>query len=233
MDQATMRIVDMPERERPRERLLDAGAETLSTGELLAILVGSGSGGRSALHVGNDVLMEVGSLPAMARLAPAELARCRGIGAARAARILAALELGRRSLLPDKPRPKVQGPGEIAALLAPFVQARDREHFGSLLLDSRNAVIGRSTVAIGSLNASLVHPRELFRPAIVQRAARIVLWHNHPSGDPSPSPEDLTLTRRLESAGRTLGIPVMDHVILGEGTFHSMREGRWEGLTFV
>ena len=219
-------IQSLPAAERPRERLLAQGPDGLSTVELLAILIGSGHRSRSALVIAHELFSETPSLGTLVRLEPLELARRTGIGPSRAARIMAGLTLGRRSLLPSEPRDRVHTPEDAAELLLPHYQHQSREHFGVLLLDSRHGVIARQTVTIGSLDRSLVHPREVFRPAIVHRAARIVLFHNHPSGDPSPSPEDLALTRRLVEVGQTLGIEVLDHIVLGDGIFESLRESR-------
>ena len=225
MQALSPRIRDLPESERPLERLELHGAGPLATVELLAILVGSGGRGRSALAVAHDVLASSGSLKDLGRMEPGELARLPGVGRSRAARMMAALELGRRALAASEPGAVVESPADAAALLLPHFQGRDREHFGVLILDARNRLVARRTVAIGSLNASLVHPREVFRPAIVLRAARLVLFHNHPSGDPTPSPEDVALTRRLVDLGRTMGIEVLDHVVLGDGRFQSLRDG--------
>jgi DNA repair protein RadC len=196
---------------RPREKLCARGVAALSDGELLALLLGSGTPGRSAMRIAR----------ALARRSPAELAgwplmrwlRVQGIGPARAAAVLAAFELGRRAAEPKGPAPAIRGPEDVLALVRDLARAR-REHFVVLLLNARHELQCRETVSIGSLNASIVHPREVFLPAILHSAASVVLVHNHPSGDPEPSEEDLSITRRLVEVGELVGIGVLDHVIV-------------------
>lgn len=219
----TTRISDLPDAERPRERLLDLGAECLASVELLAVLIGSGSRGRSALMVAHELLARAGTVASIAAMDPLELADLPGVGRTRACRIMAALETGKRAMLPAEPRRRIESPEDAAAYLMPLYRSHDREHFGILMLDARNGILARRTIAIGSLNQSIVHPREVFRPAVVARAARVVVFHNHPSGDPTPSPEDLALTRRLVEAGRTMGIDLIDHLVLGDARFQSVR----------
>ena len=196
---------------RPREKLRARGPAALSDAELLALLVGSGSARRSALRIGRH----------LARKRPAELAEWStarwllvpGIGPARAAALAAAFELGRRAAeRPDPSRP-IRGPEDIMHHVRDLPRAR-REHFVVLLLNARHELQCRETVSIGSLNASIVHPREVFLPAILHSAASVVLVHNHPSGDPEPSEEDLSITRRLVQVGELVGIGVLDHVIV-------------------
>ena len=196
---------------RPRERLREQGPGALSDPELLALVIGSGVAGRSALRVGRVV----------ARHHPAELGTwplarwlgIPGVGLARAAALVAAFELGRRAL--DRPvcRAPIRGPEDVLAHVRDLPRAR-REHFVVLLLNARHELERRETVSIGSLNASIVHPREVFLPAILHSAASVVLVHNHPSGDPEPSEEDLSITRRLLEVGELVGIGVLDHVIV-------------------
>ncbi len=201
------------------------GCEALSTVDLLTVLIGSGGKEMPAQEIAARLLARTEGLPGLARIDPVELADQKGIGSSLACRLVAAVELGRRAMQPAGKRLRIQSPEDAAAILLPRYRHRSREHFGIVLLNARNAVIRIQVIAVGSLNASLVHPRELFRPAIIQRAARLILFHNHPSGDPTPSPEDVALTGRLIELGKTLGIEVVDHVILGDGRFESLRDG--------
>ena len=211
--------------DRPREKLLRAGAATLSDAELVAVVLGSGVRGRDALAVATELLGASGGAEGLAALPPARLTRAPGVGSSRAARLVAAIELGRRVVAgPRAPRPRVASPAAAAEYLLPRLGRLREEHFGVLLLDTRHRLIRAVVVSVGSLDASLVHPREVFRAATEHSAAAIVLFHNHPSGDPAPSAEDLTLTRRLVQAGELMGIGVVDHVVLGDGCWHSVRE---------
>ena len=211
--------------DRPGERLIRLGATALSDAELLALVVGSGVRGRDALAVAGDLLAGAGGLDGLWALPPARLTRSSGVGPRRAARILAAIELGRRVIAgPRVERPKLASPAAVAAYLLPQMGRSRQEHFGALLLDTRHRLIRAVVVSIGSLDASLVHPREVFRAAAEHSAAALVLFHNHPSGDPQPSAEDLALTRRLVQGGSLMGMPVVDHVVVGDGCWHSLRE---------
>jgi DNA repair protein RadC len=211
--------------DRPREKLARAGAEALGDNELLAILLGAGTRGRTALDVANGLLEAADGLRGLTRMGRDELSRARGIGAARAARIQAALELGRRSLTRNPAeRPQFASPREVGAFLLPQYGSYPVERFGVLLLDTRHRLIRARILSVGSLDASVVHPREVFREAILAGAAAVVLFHNHPSGDPSPSRDDLSLTRRLVTAGELIGLEVIDHVVLAESRSASMKE---------
>ena len=211
--------------DRPREKLARAGAEALGDNELLALLLGAGTRGRSALDVANSLLESAGGLRALTRMGRDELLRAHGVGAARAARVQAALELGRRSLSRDPTeRPQFGTPREVAAFLLPLFGSYPVERFGILLVDTRHRLLRTRILSVGSLDASVVHPREVFREAILAGAAGLVLFHNHPSGDPSPSRDDLSLTRRLMTAGELLGIDVLDHVVLADSRYASMKE---------
>jgi DNA repair protein RadC len=215
----------LPAEERPREKLLRAGPATLSDTELVAVVLGTGVAGRDALAVADDLLAASGGVAGLAALPAARLTRAMGVGSGRAARLMAAIELGRRVMAgPRALRPRVAAPAAAAAYLLPRLGRLREEHFGVLLLDTRHRLIRTVVVSIGSLDASLVHPREVFRAATEHSAAAIVLFHNHPSGDPAPSAEDLILTRRLVQAGELMGIGVVDHVVLGDGCWHSVRE---------
>lgn len=212
--------------DRPRERLRAHGPGALSLRELLALLVGSGSSAASALEVADAVgRASRGSLPRLMSMDPGMLEAIEGVGPATAARILAALELGRRvhvaSVLDD---PVVRGPADIFARVGGRLAAAGQEEFHVLLLDTRHRVRREIMVTRGTLDASLIHPREVFRQAILERAAAVVLVHNHPSGDPTPSVEDRAVTRQLAQAGKAVGIPVLDHVIVGHGAWVSMSQ---------
>lgn len=219
-------IREWPALERPRERLHSAGAGALASRELLAILIGSGREGASAVDIAGRLLQSRGgSLRRLAAAAPAELAEVEGIGPAVAARISAALELGRR-LAREGPmeRARIRGPRDVYELCAPTLRDLAQEEFRVLLLNTQHAVMREIPVTRGTLDASIVHPREVFRAAITEAAAAMVLVHNHPSGDPTPSPEDRDVTRQLAEAGRLVGIPVLDHVVVGDGRYVSFVE---------
>jgi DNA repair protein RadC len=214
----------LPAGERPRERLRRLGSSALSARELLALIVGSGGGRASALDVADAVLERVdGSLTQMAGLPSGSLERIPGVGRATASRLQAALELGRRAALEVAPhRPRIHGPDDVMRLLGPRLRDLRHEEFHALLLNAQHRVLRSVQVTRGILDASLVHPREVFKAAVVDSAAGVILVHNHPSGDPTPSLEDRAVTRQMASAGRALGIPVVDHVILGHARFVSL-----------
>ena len=215
----------MASHDRPREKLARSGAESLGDNELLAILLGAGTRGRSALDVANALLDAGGGLRGLTRLGRDEIDRAHGIGEARAARVQAAIELGRRALSRDPAeRPRFLTPGEVAAYLLPQFGNYPVERFGVLLLDTRHRLVRARILSVGSLDASVVHPREVFREAIAGGAAAVVLFHNHPSGDPTPSRDDLALTRRLMTAGDIVGIDVLDHLVLADIRYASMKE---------
>lgn len=220
------RIRELPLAERPRERLRAHGAQVLSTAELLAILIGSGTRERSALSLAHDVLAgSGGSLRRMAREPVAALTSVSGLGAARAVAIHAALELGRRlgaeTMAEGAP---IRTPRDVYATYATRLEDCPVEEFHVGILDGQNRLERDVLITRGLLNTSLVHPREVFREAIAERAAAVVLVHNHPSGDPTPSPDDRKITEQLASAGGLLDIPVVDHVIVGRGRYFSFSE---------
>jgi DNA repair protein RadC len=210
--------------ERPRERLLRYGGDPLSSEELIALILGTGARGRSALEVARSLLKETGGLVDLARADLRELAQVRGIGTARAARLVAAFQLGRRALAQPAERVVLREPEDVYEYLRPRMQGMTQEVFVVLALDARNSVVGDMEVARGSLTGVEVHPREVFRALVRQAAAAAVVAHNHPSGDSHPSPEDLSLTRRLQMAGEILGIPILDHVIIGRDDFTSVAD---------
>jgi DNA repair protein RadC len=212
------------------------GPRALSVRELLAILIGSGGRFGSAVDVADKLLQHagagesrgeegLGSLRRLATLPPGVLENHLGIGSATAARIVAALELGRRTAAegPGGDGP-IRGPGDVFARIGPLLRDLQQEEFHALLLNTQHRVIRNVLVTRGILDAALIHPREVFRPAIVESAAGVILVHNHPSGDPSPSREDALVTRQLVTAGAAVGIPVLDHVIIGGGTFVSLSQ---------
>lgn len=211
--------------DRPREKLERVGPAALGDNELLAIVLGHGVPNAGALDLANAVLHATGGLHGLVRATPHELRRIPGIGAVRAAQIVAALEAGRRTLLRGRhERVQILNALDAARLLVPQFGTKPVEHFGVLLLDTRHQVLQTRLISIGTLDASIVHPREVFREATIAGAAAIILFHNHPSGDPRPSDDDLALTLRLTQAGEMMGIAVIDHIILAERGFHSLRE---------
>jgi DNA repair protein RadC len=222
----TLTIRELPPSERPRERLKALGASALSTAELLALLVGSGAGGRSALSLGHEILAVAGgSLRRLAAQPVAALTALGGVGTARAVAIHAALELGRRlSVEARDDGAPVRSPRDVFAAYAPRLEDLPVEEFHVAVLDSQHRLERDITVTRGILNSSLVHPREVFREAIAERAAAVILVHNHPSGDPTPSADDRAVTEQLVAAGRLLDIPVHDHVIIGRGRYASFAE---------
>jgi DNA repair protein RadC len=210
--------------DRPRERLLELGPGALSDCDLVAVLLGTGGDGETVFDLAERVARSV-NLRLLPRVPAEDLLAIRGLGPARVAQLLAAAELGRR-LWPDgEAATLVRGP-ETVFDLTRDIRGANREHFVGFYLNTRNQVLRREVISIGSLNASIVHPREVFTPAIALSAANLILAHNHPSGDPSPSEEDLAITRRLVDAGRLLGIDVLDHVIVCRDQYASFRERR-------
>jgi DNA repair protein RadC len=214
-----------PASERPRERLYSRGPEALADAELLALQLGSGTRGRSAVDVAREMLAAYGSLADVAGREAEELARMPGVGQAKAARLAAAFELTRRlrARTPGQ-RLILSTPTEVYAAFGPLMEDLRHEVFRVALLDAQNGLLRDRVVSEGTLSASLVHPREVFRPAIVEAAASVILLHNHPSGDPTPSREDIRLTRQLVECARLLELSVHDHVVIGRGRFVSLAE---------
>lgn len=222
-----LRIKDMPEDERPRERLCKYGPETLRTAELLALLINTGSREFTAIQLGEQLLQKYeGNLKRMSHESPVQLARgIKGLGVGKTSHIAAAFELGRRlAAYMDTDRVQIRGPEDVVQLLMSALRGRTQETLHVLCLDTKNFVTRRRQIFEGSLNASIIHPREIFKFAIQESAASIVLVHNHPSGDPTPSGEDIRATRQIADAGKLLEIPLLDHVILGDGRFVSFKE---------
>jgi DNA repair protein RadC len=211
--------------DRPREKLERVGVGSLGDNELLAIVLGHGAPRAGALDLANAALDAVGGLHGLARATVDDLRQVPGIGSARAAQLIAAVEMGRRTLVRGRrERPQIVTPRDAAELLVPQFGTRSVEHFGVVLLDTKHRVLRLTLLSVGTLDASIVHPREVFREATRGGAAAIVLFHNHPSGDPMPSEDDVKLTLRLVHAGELMGIDVIDHVIIAESRFCSLRE---------
>ena len=212
-------------RDRPREKLVRAGVEALGDDELIAVLLGSGLPARGALAVARDVLAMTGGPAGLSRAGMDELMSISGIGVTRAARLLAAVEMGRRTLAGDAiVRPRLVTPAQVAAYLMPLFGGHRVERFGVVLLDAKRRLIRAAILSVGSLDTSVIHPRELYRAALLASASSIVAFHNHPSGDPLPSPEDIMLTSRLLQAGQVMGIELVDHIILGDGRWYSFKD---------
>jgi len=219
------RLKDLPEELLPRERLFQYGPEVLSNREVLAIILRTGVKGENVLDFAERLLTETGGLAGLARLTVHELTQHHGMGVAKACELKAALELGRRSVSADPiVRPVINSPQDIAHLVMEEMRYLDREHFRVVCLSTKNHVLGISAISIGSLNSSMVHPRECFKEAIRRNSNAIILLHNHPSGDPTPSREDIEVTRRLAEGGQILGIEVLDHVIIGDNRYISLKE---------
>lgn len=225
------RITDLPAADRPRERLAELGAGSLSNAELLGILLRVGIAGENAVRMAERLLNQLGGLPGLHRAAHADLCAVKGLGKAKAAQLMAAIELGRRlASSPAEERQPISSPADAANLLMYRMAALEQEYLFVILLDTRNRVIGAPLeVYHGSLNTSLIRVGEVFRDAIRLNAAGLIVAHNHPSGDPSPSPEDVAVTRALVEAGKLLDIDVLDHLVFGRYRFVSLKE---RGLGF-
>ena len=227
---ATYRITDLNEDDRPRERLARLGASSLSNAELIAILLRVGVRGENAVQVGQRLLQVNGGLVGLHRADFQELCGQHGVGPAKVAQIKAAIELGNRLRLeaPEE-RPTIHSPADAAALVQYEMSALEQEELRVLLLDIRNRVLNTVTVYRGSVNSSQVRVGELFKAAVRQNAACIIVIHNHPSGDPTPSPDDVAVTRTIVQAGKLLDIEVLDHIVIGQGRFVSLKD---RGLGF-
>ncbi len=220
-------IKELPQEERPREKMLTKGACSLSNAELIAILLRTGTKNDSVIRVAERLLKKYEDLgvSGLASIGPHELTKMQGIGPVKAVTLVAAIELGKRlSTMPTSGKPIIRAPQDAADLLMARLRYESREHFILVLLSTKNHVLATPTISIGSLNASIVHPREVFREAINHSAAAVILVHNHPSGDPTPSTEDISLTRKLIDVGRILEIHVLDHLIIGDNKYVSLKE---------
>jgi DNA repair protein RadC len=218
-------IHDYPVSERPRERLQYYGAAALSNAELLAILLRVGSPGENVVALSTRVLKEFGGLPGLAKASFGELTTLKGVSTAKAAQLKAALELGRRLLLssPDI-RPQISSPADAANLVMLDMGSREQENLCTILLDTKNRVLSTPTIYVGNVNSSIIRVAEVFREAVRENATAIIVAHNHPSGDPTPSPEDVQVTRVIIEAGTLLGIEVLDHLIIGHQRYTSLKE---------
>lgn len=228
----SLRIVDIPTDERPRERLLAQGSKNLATAELIAILLGTGQGAGklSAVGLAQYILQQLGenqrdALEVLRDIHPQELMTIPGIGPAKATTIMAAIELGKR-VFQTRPgdRTVVDSPATAAAALSQDLMWQSQERFAVLLMDVKNRILATKVITIGTATETLVHPREIFREVIKQGATKLVIAHNHPTGSLEPSPEDLSLTKQLLSAAQVLAIPILDHLILGNGDYQSLRQ---------
>ena len=220
-----MRMNQLPTGEKPREKLLRDGPETLSTVEVLAVILGTGTRSKSVMDLAGEVLaMDPRGLRYLAECSPEDLKEVSGMGDAKVCMLMAALELGKRlSCLPAEERVRIKCPEDIANLFLERLRYETKEHFKCLLINSRGEILEENEVSIGDLNSSASHPREVFSPAVRRSAGSVAFIHNHPSGDPTPSDADIDSTRRLVEAGNLLGIPVIDHIIIGDGTYVSMK----------
>jgi DNA repair protein RadC len=218
-------IKEWPEDDRPREKMIKLGPAALSDAELMAIIIGSGSGRITAVDLAKRLMVDYGNLGELSKLSVAELVRHRGLGTARSSELVAAFELGRRmARIGDIKRITISGPADVVNYMAPLLSHLKREVFEVLLLNSANVVQKQVRISEGNLNASIVHPREVFKAAIDGLAASIILVHNHPSGNPEPSTEDKHITRQLVESGKIMGIPVHDHIIVAGSSYSSFAE---------
>ncbi len=228
MARKSFTIHDLPVSERPRERLQKLGIEALSAQEILALILGRGVAGESVMVTAQRLLSRFGSLKGIASASVEELSEIKGIGVAKASQIKAAFELANRleGYLEAGEKPLVKTPDDVVGLVRGRLKGKKKEHFLALLLDTRNKLIKVAEISVGSLDSSLVHPREVFKEAISATAASVIFVHNHPSGDPTASEDDIKLTKRLAEAGKIVGIDVLDHIIISDKNYLSLkREG--------
>ena len=218
-------VHDLPLSERPRERLLKLGSEALSAQEILALILGRGIRGESVMMTSQKLLSRFGNLKGVANASVEELIQTRGIGPAKAAQMKAALELSKRleADVDEKPQPVLKSPEDVAAVMRSKLKGKKKEHFWVICLDTRNRLINCKPVSIGSLDTSIVHPREVFKEAVSSSSSSVIFVHNHPSGDPEPSKEDVELTKRLAKAGEIVGIDVLDHIIVCDKSYLSLK----------
>lgn len=221
----TLTIKDLPLDERPRERLVKYGADALSNAELLAIILRVGTHEYSAIGLAEHMLGRFGGLRGIATAGVEDLSTIKGLGTAKAAQIKAMVELGKRlAASTGDVRPIIRCPQDAVDLVMPELRDEPQEHFKAILLNNRNEVLKVRTITIGSLSSSVITPRELFREAISANSAAIIIAHNHPSGDPTPSQEDIDVSKRLNQAGQVVGIDVLDHLVIGDGRWVSLKE---------
>lgn len=224
-DKTALLVRDVPAEERPRERLLRDGGTSLSNAELLAILLRTGSAGQSVVRLAEQLISRFGGLRSLMEADIQELVEIPGMGPAKAVQIQAAVEFGKRiARLSRESLAVIRSPQDVADLFMDRLRFEKKEYFLVIHLDTKNQVLSEETASIGSLDSSIVHPREIFKSALKKSSASIICVHNHPSGDPTPSREDILVTKRLAEVGRIMGIDVLDHVIIGENRFVSMKE---------
>lgn len=218
-------IRDISEDERPRERLLKKGEKYLSNSELLAIILGTGTKKKSSIDLANEIITTFGGIKYLSNISAEQLSLIKGVGLAKASNIIAALELGKRVAVASKEEGfKISSPQDVGNIYMDEMMHLKKEIFKIVLLDTKNKIISDKIISEGSLNASIVHPREVFIEAIKKSSNKIILIHNHPSGEIEPSSEDKAITRRLVEAGKIIGIEVLDHVIIGNHKFYSFKE---------
>ena len=224
-EKTSFTVHDLPIPERPRERLKKFGPEALSAQELLALVIGRGVSKKSVITIAQELMVKFGNIKAISEATLEELSQIKGIGFAKAAQIKACFELGKRQdLEPDLKDFDIKDPQSVIKAIRSSIKDKAKEHFKLILLNARNKIIGISTVSIGSLNASIVHPREVFKDAIKHNAYSVVLAHNHPSGDSEPSEDDLMIIKKLVESGKILGIEVTDHLIITKNGYFSFKE---------
>ena len=217
-------IREMPEDERPRDRLLKYGPEALSNAELLAIILRTGTQKENIINLCSRIFSEY-NLKQLSQANVSKLMEIHGIGTAKAAQIAAVFELARKlEGFTDEPKRKIRSPADVYSILYPKMREQKREKLVALLLDTKNQVLREEVISIGSLNANIVHPREVFKAALLESCASVILSHNHPSGDPTPSREDIAVTEKLVEGGKLLGIDVLDHVVIGDGRYVSLKD---------
>jgi len=218
-----MRISDMPAENRPRERMIRNGPDALSDAEILALILKTGTRGENVADMSNRLIQMYG-LERFSRLSMEELQAIRGIGPAKAMQIIAAFQLSRRCRMAEKEKTPVKTARDVYEYAQPLLEEKEKEHIVVMYLDTKNRINKHETVSIGTLNASLIHPREIFKTAIKENTNAIIVAHNHPSGDPTPSKDDCEITRGLRAAGELLEIQMLDHVIIGKNNYYSFRE---------
>lgn len=224
MQEYKLRILDMQKEERPRERLIKNGAAALSDSELLAIILRTGSKQENVINLSQRLLSEY-NLKQLSTINIVQLMNIHGIKESKAAQIAACFEIARRlESFNEEVKPKVNSPEDVYRRIYPRMREQKKENFIELCLDTKNQIIKEEIISIGSLNANVVHPREVFKTALAVSAAHIIVAHNHPSGDPTPSREDIEVTKKLMEAGKIIGVDVLDHVIIGDGRHFSMKE---------
>jgi len=224
MEMDNVRIRDIPEEERPRERLIRNGPESLSNAELLGVILRTGSNKENVVSLSSRILSKY-NIKQLSLANVSRLMQENGVGKAKAAQIAAVFELSRRlEMFVEEPKRKICSPKDVYTLMYPKMREQKKEKFITLCLDTKNQILKEEVVSIGSLNASIVHPREVFKSALLESSASVIMVHNHPSGDPSPSREDIMVTEKMVEGGKLLGIDVLDHIIIGDGRYVSLKD---------